>query len=347
MRRFGGIAISTMIILGAVGLPSASPPPDDPNWRRLSSMPIELRRTLAGNFAQFQLLGAAEQAAIRALDDRLNAESDDVREAYIAALHRYHLWLKTLPDARREELINAPPENRLALVTKFRAEQNANLNGRDASIFPVVEAGIVSPSEVAAQAKAWLALDPKEKEEVLKLQPLARAKRLTELAKAHDLKPPVKPPLPDPETVMDRIARGRWNNMIRRAEETGKERRPDLKKDFRLEESKRFRMRIAEQLYYVEHPVQKVRADQLFAFEKALPPWLRTMFDALPPDEARQRLTVLYRLVFPFPEEYRPNTGKNIAKTASPTPAPPVSPLRGFTPPPLPPVPKGANSSPF
>ena len=38
-------------------------------------------------------------------------------------------------------------------------------------------------------------------------------------------------------------------------------------------------------------------------FEAALPPWYRGEFDHLPPEEARRRLTILYRLVYPFPSD--------------------------------------------
>ena len=46
-----------------------------------------------------------------------------------------------------------------------------------------------------------------------------------------------------------------------------------------------------------------VTPDRLAQFLSALPAWIQTSFDPLPPDEARRRLTVAYRLVFPPPEE--------------------------------------------
>jgi hypothetical protein len=57
--------------------------------------------------------------------------------------------------------------------------------------------------------------------------------------------------------------------------------------------------------YYVRQTrvSSTVDSERLARFVAALPIWLQTCFDSLPPDEARRRLTFAYRLVFPPPEE--------------------------------------------
>ena len=56
-------------------------------------------------------------------------------------------------------------------------------------------------------------------------------------------------------------------------------------------------------LYVSQAKVRPVDPERLARFIAALPPWIQTSFDSLSPDEARQRLTFAYRLVFPRPEE--------------------------------------------
>jgi hypothetical protein len=48
---------------------------------------------------------------------------------------------------------------------------------------------------------------------------------------------------------------------------------------------------------------QTVDSSNLERFESSLPSWARESLDPLPPDAARRRLKVLYRLVFSPPEE--------------------------------------------
>ena len=64
--------------------------------------------------------------------------------------------------------------------------------------------------------------------------------------------------------------------------------------------------RLAINLYLLsQDPPRPVAAEQLDAFFAAMPPWVRTTFDSFPADEARRRLTLVYRLVFPYPEEFQ------------------------------------------
>ena len=58
-------------------------------------------------------------------------------------------------------------------------------------------------------------------------------------------------------------------------------------------------------------------------FSAACPPWLHSMTDPLSPDDARQYLTILYRLLYPHPGEMPTDSKPNKA-----APGPPAAPPR-------------------
>ena len=57
--------------------------------------------------------------------------------------------------------------------------------------------------------------------------------------------------------------------------------------------------------YFSEHQPKSVTPERLSEFLTAFPPWLQSAFDPHPPDEAQRRLSVVYRLVFPHPAEFK------------------------------------------
>ena len=91
---------------------------------------------------------------------------------------------------------------------------------------------------------------------------------------------------------------------------------------------------LAGNYYFIENPPEKVELAKLFQFLSDLPKGISESFTYLPPEEARRRLTILYRLVYPAPGEMPPpgntsnppgapstkSTGK--AEPPSPQPAP-------------------------
>jgi hypothetical protein len=98
---------------------------------------------------------------------------------------------------------------------------------------------------------------------------------------------------------------------------------------------------LAGNYYFIENPPQKVEPSNLFRFLSALPRGLSETFTYLPPEEARRRLTILYRLVYESGE--MPPTGGTAnppgatstepgekAETPSPRPAPGPSEARPF-----------------
>jgi hypothetical protein len=62
---------------------------------------------------------------------------------------------------------------------------------------------------------------------------------------------------------------------------------------------------------------QPVAPVNLERFQRAIPDWLRAALLPLPPPAARERLTLLYRLIFPHPQEYVP-TGAEAEAAALP-----------------------------
>ena len=64
---------------------------------------------------------------------------------------------------------------------------------------------------------------------------------------------------------------------------------------------------LAGNYYFIENPPQKVEPSNLFRFLSALPKGISESFTYLPPEEARRRLTILYRLLYPAPGEMPPS----------------------------------------
>ena len=111
--------------------------------------------------------------------------------------------------------------------------------------------------------------------------------------------------------------------------------------------------RLAINLYFLEQPPPRpVDSRHLAQFFAAMPPWLRSSFDVYPADEARRRLTVVYRLLFPQ-DEFKPVAAKAKTGVASSTapkhnPAhPPPVPATPGKAPTVPKVPSATNPSDF
>jgi hypothetical protein len=312
-------AILCLILASA---PSPIPGSGDP-WERLRSMSPELRGHLFGQLKALDLLPRAEKDAVRDLDRRIGQESDEERSADFAILRRYHLWYQGLPEAQRLQLAAAPADARLALVKKFRAERTATPS-------PV---GVVSrygdfaggtPFTVARQLKAWFKLDDKARADLEALQVGDRARKLNALAAKLDDKEGVGH-LNDSE--VDRLCQ----------EAIATHRYPYLR---RLAQAKKgsdpVRRRFAENYYFEAHPPRPVNPEVLYTFSKSLPSWVTDYSLTLAPDEARHRLTILYRLIHgdkdPAPPARTRSTGPS-------TPAPSPGPR-----PPTPPAPKSTTS---
>lgn len=348
----------------------------DENLRRLNrlkSMPLEHRRQLAQNLERFDAMGAADRKAIRVLDGELADQNDHDRERYLAVLRRYHLWLQQLPKERRDEINAAPPEERMTLVTKFRAEEQASVARRRTPLFlQVVDLGDMSPFDVAQWLKIWYKLSLSEREAFERRPRSPRPWRLRfeeSLDPSRKIKPPERQfTSAQEEDLVRRMMRkpeyrfglpdwiremvmSRENPEATDGAETRKpESRPESRdrpapsgRNGRMGFNRRALVHgLAGNYHFIEEPPAKVEPSNLFRFLATLPKGIAESYNYLPPEEARRRLTILYRLIYPFPEDM-PTT-----ETTSDPPGAPAAEPTGKAGPPLPkPAPDPSVTPPF
>jgi hypothetical protein len=297
--RFWGLpimaAVATMLMAATI----------DPSGDRLrlQAMPRIERQRLVENLQKFDMLYSADQQQIlRDLDHRFN-ELDPERQAqYLAALRRYHNWLHQLPELKQAELKEKAPGERMALVKKVVAEY-PTAPGATAKFLQFVDVGDHSPFELAAIYQLWQALSPGERQQIEKALPGTRRQMLYKTAEKKKISSEIKPAAGDEEQWISefksgvRVHRQALLNLLE-ADTVGTEilRRQAI--NFHFLEKK--------------NQVKAVTTERLAGFLASFPPWLQSSFDHYPPDEARRRLGVVYRLVFP--------PGSEI-KFGSPTPA--------------------------
>jgi len=279
------------------------------NWERLRSMPRERREGLLEDLKKFDGLSPAEKKAVRDLDGKLAKLAPADQARYRSVLRRYHLWVQSLPETQRNQLNAAAPGERMKLVAKFRAEERASAPRRSSpSVLLVADFGASTPFEMAHQIQIWKALSPEQRKSLEKIaSPVEGQQRLRDLGKGLNLKAETKLLKAEEEELIKKAeahleSKGGWTPALLK--------KKDALKDLRLKK------RWAENYYFVENPPEPVKPDNLLRFESFLPLWIRSSFDHLPADEARRRLTILYRLL------YQP--GQEIEKTpakASPAPA--------------------------
>ena len=312
LRVWGLAAISTVATI----LVAATVDPGR-NWVRLRALPGEQRQKLAETLKKFDLLYTHDQQrALRDLDRRLDELEPAKRTEYFAVLRHYHNWLNRLPEKKQTELSDMAPAERLSLVKKLVADYPVPKT-KTARFLQIMDLGDYSPFELAALVKIWQVLTPARRSQLERLA--ATPKRhalLFEWGAEQNISREIRPPDFDDN---------RW---AREFENFAHAKRPalllnDLKKK---QESIRAEIvrRQAINYYFLENRPHTVSPEKLAAFLEAFPPWLQSVFDPYPPDEARRRLTIVYRLVFPFPAEMkagsRPSAPQAGARSG-PTPA--------------------------
>jgi hypothetical protein len=334
-----------LILLGSLflGAPFPARGADDGYDARLRSMPREQRLYLAKKLQEFDALNPVERAAVRDLDQKLASLPEGDRENYYAVLRRYHLWLQGLSEAQRNEISSKPPALRMAAVSKIMKDQAS----RAAATPPFQTAAAAGPLiEQANSIKVWLALSKSEKEEVSRLEEPGRQGRLIQLGRQLKVVPVPRLTQWEQEEVQEKLGKKGMHQALKRFQDQVAD-KPVMKEARRR--------RLLEHAYYEEHTPAKVRPENLANFAAALPPFVRATLDPLPPDEARRRLTVFYRLLYPPGKEFQPprpetataaaaGTGAGATKPPAPPPAPTTSPTPAA--PPAPPKP-AAGSSPF
>ena len=299
----------------------------DASFQRLRTMPADERTRLLNNLREFDLrLTPEQQAAARELDRQLSALSADQRAHYFSVLRRYHAWLNSLPEQRQNELAARAPGERLALI-RAMIKQHPVPAGDSPSILRVIEPGEYNPMEVASAYKIWNVLTEKQQADLGRVNAEhARRDALFRIgARPKNAIPrEIMPPDFDEEksladlkvywagmrgiAMLENVAKGAMAEAVKKRVEA------------LLPEIVR---RQAINLYVSHARVRPVDPERLAKFIAALPPWIPPTFDSLSPDEARQRMTFAYRLVFPGSEEigatHKPAGGASKARV---TPAP-------------------------
>jgi len=272
----------------------------DRNWARLRELPGEQRLKLVDTLKKFDLLYTRErQQALRDLDRRINELDPAKRAEYFAVLRRYHNWLNRLPEKKQDELMDKPVDERLSLVKKLLAEYPVP-RATTVRFLQITDLGDYSPFELAALFKIWQVLPPERRRPIEKLAALPkRHEALFAWGAEHDSPREIKPADFDDKHWLSKF------------ETFAQKKRPALLFNELKKKQEGIRAEIVRReainYYFLENrPLPNaVAPERLVDFVAAFPPWLQSAFDSYPPDEARRRLTIVYRLVFPSPLEMK------------------------------------------
>ncbi|MDG3002909.1 hypothetical protein [Paludisphaera mucosa] len=292
-------------------------------------------------------LNSNEQSLVRSLDERLNALPDEERDEYLTVLRRYHNWLRQLPERVRDDLVGGPVEGRLKRIQDLAAKYPPPKEEARSSL-DFVQIGGTGAFELAALCKVWMALPPAERKQIDGLPVGSRkdelVKRGRELKIPRELRP-------------DDFDEARWTAeaeaRIRELRSQSAGPRDWVSKiEGKLEQSeanapegvprvRRFLRRLAVNLYVDEHkPGHPVEPSRLAQFFEATPTWIQSTFGSFTADEVRRRVSVVYRTLYPFPEEFRGVLPGPAPSAAKPSPSVPAAK------PATPPKPAG-NQAPF
>jgi hypothetical protein len=350
-------ALAIMIVPAAALAIGAADEPGEAR-ARLQNMSLRQRSELADALKQFDLqLTSEQQKSIRAIDEQISRLPAEEKVRSLAALRRYHNWLDSLPERVRDSLLAKPPGERMAQVKTLTA--NYPLPNEDAPYWmQFAEVAGASPFELAASFKIWQELTPPQRREIESLSAGARRTRLFEYARDLKLLRELRPPnfraddwIPKVEAKIAElhVSDPELKTAVAKAELTAKRKQEAKDQAVRMPPLLR---RLAINLYFLEQPTAPKRVDpeRLAQFFAALPPWVRTSFDSYTADEARRRLTLVYRLVFPEDEftPLPPGKSRSTSSTSSrpgSTPPPPVPAARNGKAAPKPPP--SPTASPF
>jgi len=322
----------------------------DENRARYLRLPPAVRGELLEALRRFDReLRPEQQRAARAIDERLNSMAPEERDAHLAVLRRYHNWLASLSEKARDDLLSRPTTERLdrmrSLFAKYPPPSAAARSPLD-----FIQTGGTGIFEVASLCKTWVAISPRDRARIDGLPVGDRLEELRRLGREREIPRELVPDDFSLESWIDRAeARvkelrdgatnpsdwiGKLEGRINAAAERQAEGRPRVPP---------FLHRLAVNLYLQEHkPAHPVDPIRLSRFLEAMPAWIQSTFHPFPSDEAKKRLTLVYRLVFPHPEEFQSLAGGR----PSPAPAPPAAP--GQPGPPVAPAPpKPGQPTPF
>ncbi|WP_165072046.1 hypothetical protein [Paludisphaera rhizosphaerae] len=321
----------------------------DRSWF-LRKSPAE-RDRLRESLRRFDMmLNNDEQRAVRSIDERLNNLPEDERDDYLIVLRRYHNWLKSLPERDRDALLAMPADVRLKRIQELTAKYPPPGGGSNASL-DFIQIGGTGAFEVAALCKVWLSLNATERARIDGMTAGVRKDELIKKRKELKIPRELKPAdfdedhwIAETETRF-RELRGLnvgpkdWLSKIESKLEQAEANTPENTTRPRPY-LHRFAVNLYVQEHKLQHPVDPTRLAQFF---DAVPPWIRSTFVPFSGDDVRRRLSILYRILYPYPEEFR-----------ALGPPQPVQPPKPSTPatqskaaPTPPPAPKPANQAPF
>jgi hypothetical protein len=310
-------ALATILVAAASEIESG--------WARLRALPAERRLKLVDTLKKFDLVYSREQQqALRDLDRRINELPAAERNEYFSVLHRYHNWLNQLPENKQSDVNDKPPGERMAVVNKLIADFPVP-RAMTSRFLQVADLGDHSPLELAAIFKIWQAMPAARRREIEGMHVVPkRLDALFKFAEKKELPREIKPPaLEETEWI------AKLEDFLR-----VELKRPMLlnldmkKKQETVALRSEIMRRMAINYHFMAHPPPAVTPERLDDFVAAFPPWLKSTFDPFPPDEARRRLTVVYRLIYPHPEEMkvvdRPAAARGAARQGSNPPAAPA-----------------------
>lgn len=297
------VFVGLAIVLGATTIESIQD-----NFQRLKSMPIEQRRVLFDAMKRFDSLPYDERRVIRELDAQVESLGPQERGRYRSIIRRYYLWAKQLPaETRRELAAETDLQRKVDLVRKLlKAREEGEVGSRRPLSFTMVQGG-PAPLEMARIVKIWLNVDPKERVDLDKIADWNELKsKLEQFDK--ELRVPFehKARAEDFNFAKSRIEKAA--NLAKGAQKTAKS------EDF-------LRNYLAQMSYInrIEVP-EEIEPALLTRFTEALPRLVRSRFDALPVEQAKRRLKILYALVDATPEMFPAPAPPKPAKPARPAP---------------------------
>jgi hypothetical protein len=298
----------------------------DQNWARLRGLPIERRAKLVENLKKFDLLySRSKQDSLREIDRKINALPSESRTHYLAVLARYHHWLNQLPESKQDELESLPPTERMTAVKKLAADYPLS-NVQTWRFLRMVDIGEYSPFELASLFKIWQALAPEKRRQIERLPAIPkRHEAMHATAEGKDVPHEIMPAEFDELKATEKFEQfARPNRPVLLLKELSKK-----KTEGALEAQRDILRRQAINYYFLNHPPKSVTPERLSDFLAAFPAWLQSAFDQHSPEEAQRRLTVVYRLVFPPPEEIKSTTRPSApAAGARPVTKQPAGPAR-------------------
>jgi hypothetical protein len=308
-------------------------------------MPREQRLALWEKLKEFDALGPIEKSAIQSLNARIMQLPVAEQANYLSVLSRYLHWLEGLSEEQRNELKSVPPSARMALVTKLRAQERMAPSPGTVPLFlQVVDFAVMSPFEMAHRIKAWIDLTPEKRAEI-EAMPLQvdQQRHLAELAQHVRLESSTRIAKADEDALLAKMDANpqlkNWLSSLQKKVDPSEKKKADLTK------TEKVKRRVAANYHFLEKPPAAVEPGRLMRFNAALPPWYHGEFDHLPPEEARRRLTILYRLIYPVPSEMPETPKVTIPQGRAPAPAAGTPRSSPVPPPPRPG--SGSAGSPF